>query len=94
MTASSHRLSPAAVQRLLTSTEPWLSCEDCFELLDEYVEARLADASAAAPAMDVHLAACPACAEEAASLTVLVAGDDDIDPEPALRRMRSNASEQ
>lgn len=92
MTASSHRLSPAAVQRLLTSTEPWLSCEDCFELLDEYVEARLADASAA-PAMDVHLAACPACAEEAASLTVLVAGDDDIDPEPALRRMRSNASE-
>jgi anti-sigma factor RsiW len=92
MTASSDRLSAAAVQRLLTSTEPWLSCEDCFELLDEYVEARLADASAAAPAMDVHLAACPACAEEAASLTVLVAGDDDIDPEPALRRMRSNAS--
>jgi anti-sigma factor RsiW len=93
MTANARRLSPAAVQRLVTSTEPWLSCEDCFELLDEYVEARLADASAPAPAMDVHMAACPACAEEAASLTVLVAGDDGIDPEPALRRIGTNASE-
>jgi len=93
MTANARRLSPAAVHRLVTTTEPWLSCEDCFALLDEYVEARLADPSAIAPAMDVHMAACPACAEEAASLTILVAGDDDIDPEPALRRIASNASE-
>lgn len=93
MTANAHRLGPAAVQRLVKTTEPWLSCEDCFELLAEYVEVRLADPSAAAPEMHVHITACPACAEEAASLTVLVAGDDGIDLEPALQRMRSDASE-
>jgi hypothetical protein len=87
MTADAPRLSPAAAQKLVISTEPWLSCEDCFELLDHFVEARLADPSAPARAMDVHLAACPACAEEAVSLTILVAGDDGIDPGPALRRI-------
>jgi anti-sigma factor RsiW len=91
MTANDRRPTAAALQQLVISTEPWLSCEDCFELLDRYVEARLADPSTAAHAMDEHLAACPACAEEAASLTVLVAHDDDIDPGPALRQMRSNA---
>jgi hypothetical protein len=38
--------------------------------------------------MDVHLAACPACAEEAVSLIILVADDNNNDPEPALRRIR------
>ncbi|MGH8825373.1 MAG: hypothetical protein ACRDVN_12980 [Jiangellaceae bacterium] len=88
MTANARRLTPAAVHRLVVMTEPWLSCEDCFELMDGYVEARLADPSTATPAMDVHLAACQACAEEAESLTVLVAHDDNTDPEPALRSIR------
>ncbi|MGH9229457.1 MAG: hypothetical protein ACRD07_12175 [Acidimicrobiales bacterium] len=87
MTADPRHLTAAALQRLAIPTEPWLSCEDCFEQMDGYVEARLADPSTPAPAMDVHLAACPACAEEAASLTVLVAFDDNIDPEPALRHI-------
>jgi hypothetical protein len=41
--------------------------------------------------MDVHLAACPACAEEAVSLIIFVADDDNTDPEPALRRVRRPA---
>jgi hypothetical protein len=93
MTDSARRLTVEALQQLVISTEPWLSCEDCFVLLDGYVEARLADPSTTAPAMDVHLAACSACAEEARSLTVLVAHDDNIDPEPVLRHLRSNSSE-
>ena len=89
MTAKARRLTRAGVYHLTVPTEPWQSCEDCFEQMDGYVDARLADPSSPAPAMDVHLAACPACAEEVESLTVLVARDDDIDPEPALRRIRS-----
>lgn len=91
MTANARRLTPAALERLVVSTDPWLSCEDCFDTMDGYVEALLADASTAAPAMDVHLAACPACAEEAVSLIILVAVDDNTDPEPALRRVRRPA---
>jgi anti-sigma factor RsiW len=89
MTGKNRRLTPAVLHELVISTDPWLSCESCFELMDEYVDARLVDASALATTMDVHLAACPACAEEVESLTVLVARDDGVDPEPALRRIRS-----
>ena len=72
MTANARRLTTTALRQLVVPTEPWLSCEDCFELMDAYVEARLTGRSSTA-AMDVHLAACPACAEEAESLLVLVA---------------------
>jgi hypothetical protein len=91
MTGNARRLTPAVLERLVVPTEPWLSCEDCFEAMDGYVDTLLADASTAAPAMDVHLAACPACAEEAVSLIILVAHDDNTDPEPALRRITSLA---
>ena len=91
MTAKARRLTPAALERLVVSTVLWRSCEDCFDAMDGYGEALLADASTAAPAMDVHLAACPACAEEAVSLMILVADDDNTDPEPALRRVRRPA---
>jgi hypothetical protein len=37
--------------------------------------------------MAVHLAGCAACAEEAQSLLLFVAGRDGVDPAPALRRL-------
>jgi hypothetical protein len=71
------RLAPAAVHRLTLSTDPWLSCEDCFRLVDVYVEGRLGNGSVdLMPEMTVHLAGCPACAEEAGSLLELVAESD------------------
>jgi len=88
MTPRRRRLTPAAAHLLTVSTEPWLSCEDCFALMDAHVEIILADpASTALPAMDVHLRGCAACAEEARSLLLLVADQDGIDPEPASRRL-------
>ena len=36
-------LSSQAAHRLVLDTEPYLSCDDCFALVDTYVEARLAD---------------------------------------------------
>ncbi|MGZ4436568.1 MAG: hypothetical protein ACXVXE_09965 [Nocardioidaceae bacterium] len=67
-------ITPQTARLLTLPTEPWLSCEECFDLMDVYVEAVLADpATTALPEMRVHLAGCPACAEEAESLLALVA---------------------
>jgi hypothetical protein len=81
-------LSPQAARRLTVDTEPYLSCDDCFELVDRYVEALLSDPDHDLPAMRTHLAGCAACAEEARSLLGLVAEQDGLDPAPALRRLQ------
>ena len=61
------------VDRLLGPSEPEVSCEECFELLDEYVDAELAgrDPEGAVPGMAAHLAGCPACREDHESLRAL-----------------------
>jgi hypothetical protein len=87
MTKANTPLSPQAARRLTLDTEPYLSCDDCFNLVDGYVEALLADPDHDLPAMRAHLAGCAACAEEARSLVLLVAGQDGLDPAPALRRL-------
>ncbi len=56
---------------LLGAEGPELSCEECFEALDRYVEAETAGA-AAVPGMAAHLESCPACAEDHESLLALV----------------------
>ncbi len=65
--------------RLLGPADPDLSCEECFEHLDRYVDAELHAGAAAAdaeiPGMRAHLAGCQACAEEHASLLALAADD-------------------
>jgi hypothetical protein len=68
-----------AVERLLGPQGPEVSCEQCFELLDPYVEIELTqggeDADVAIPGMRAHLQGCPACAEDHASLHDLVAAE-------------------
>lgn len=61
--------------RLLGPAEPEVSCEECFDRLDEYVDrdARHGDAAERMPAFAAHLRGCPACAEDHASLRDLVA---------------------
>jgi hypothetical protein len=51
-----------------------LSCEQCFELLDVYVEHEVSgsEADRLIPGMREHLQGCPACAEEHDSLLELV----------------------
>jgi hypothetical protein len=64
---------------LLGSAGPELTCEDCFEHLDRYVELELSghDAEIAAPGMQAHLQGCPACAEDHDSLHALVRSDTE-----------------
>ena len=82
-----HRLTTHTVAQLTLDTEPWLSCDDCFRDVDQYVELVLADDPLPMPAMAAHLRGCPACAEEAETILVLAAADAGLDPEQALRRL-------
>lgn len=68
-------LSAEAIARLTVPTEPYLSCDECFERADGYVEALVHGDAPDDPAMLTHLAACPACAEEVQSLLELVRED-------------------
>ncbi len=63
------------IARLLGPADPEVSCEECFELLDRYVDLELAgeDADARLPGMRAHLQGCPACHEDHESLRELVA---------------------
>jgi hypothetical protein len=58
------------IARLLGPASPEVSCEECFELLDEYVDLELAgaDANRRLPGMREHLQGCPACHEDHESL--------------------------
>jgi anti-sigma factor RsiW len=62
------------LERLLGPTGEELSCERCFDLIDEYVDLEVDghDADAGVPGMRAHLAGCPACREEHESLRALV----------------------
>jgi hypothetical protein len=63
------------IARLLGPSDPEVSCDECFELLDEHVDLELAgeDADTRLPGMREHLQGCPACREDHESLRDLVA---------------------
>jgi hypothetical protein len=60
--------------RLLGPAGPEVSCDECFDQLDRYVELELAgaDADTAIPGMRAHLLGCSACAEDHESLRALL----------------------
>jgi hypothetical protein len=68
---------PHWLDRLLGPDAPELTCEQCFEQLDRYVELERAGAGAdaAVPGMCAHLEGCPACGEDRESLRALVERD-------------------
>jgi hypothetical protein len=91
MTAAQRPLPPEALRRLTADPGPWLSCDDCFRLVDRYVEALLIDTpeppDPELAAMPAHLSGCSACDEEAVTLLVLAATEAGIDPAEALHRL-------
>jgi hypothetical protein len=64
----------ALLGRLLGPSGDELTCEQCFEALDRYVELELAgeDADRRIPGMRPHLDGCAACNEDYHSLLALV----------------------
>jgi hypothetical protein len=68
-------MTPAAdrdrmLKSLLGPAGPEVSCEECFDRLDVYVEVELGggDPDAAVPGLRAHLDGCPACREDYESL--------------------------
>jgi hypothetical protein len=66
---SAHR-AEQLLSTLLGPSRPEVSCEECFEQLDRFVELELAgrDAELALPGVLAHLEGCLACGEEHCSL--------------------------
>jgi hypothetical protein len=62
------------IDRIIGPAGPELTCEQCFEELDRYVEVELSggNADAAVPGMHAHLRGCPACSDDHESLVALV----------------------
>ncbi len=67
----------ALLAALLGPGETEVTCEECFALLDRYVELAHGgdDPDRAIPGMRAHLAGCPACCEDHDSLGALVRAD-------------------
>jgi hypothetical protein len=63
------------IAALLGPDEPELTCEECFDQLNRYVDVELAGSAAdqLVPGMRAHLAGCPACREDHASLADFLA---------------------
>lgn len=76
----SQRLTADAIDRMILITEPWLSCDDCFDRLDDVVEGILTQTRAMDEAFRVHLRGCTVCREEVLSLATLIAPDHGLDP--------------
>ena len=77
MSHNAYRDPDRLLARLIGPSRPELTCEQCFDLLDRYVELELAgaDADGAIPGMDAHLEGCSACAEDRESLRALLLSD-------------------
>lgn len=82
MTENMPGAAAGLVQRLVGPAGPELSCEECFEVLDAYVELELAGAAADArmPRMRPHLLACSACHDDHDSLLALLQADPERYP--------------
>ncbi len=83
-TAGEGSLSAAQAQSVIAPSEPWLSCDDCFEQVDGYIEDLVHHREVLNEPLRVHLARCPACFDEAETLIELVAGDEGQDVEELL----------
>jgi hypothetical protein len=80
-------LTKKAIDNLLTNTDPWLSCDDCFNGHDVVIEELLASGTPPDERFRVHFNACAACLEEARSLAALVAADHGLSADEAVHRL-------
>ena len=71
------RTSPPddVVARLTADTEPYLSCDECFARLDQYVEELVRNPQHQDEARRTHVLNCAACADEAESLLELLTSE-------------------
>lgn len=83
------RLDPEAIERLTSVSEPWLSCDGCFAMIDTAIDALLGgDAHPVLPGpLRVHLLSCTVCHEEAECLAEMIAADHGLSESAAVQRL-------
>lgn len=79
-------LPARALDHLTGDYDPWLSCDECFDLVDGVVDDFVRAGVWASQTFGAHLRGCPACLDEARALVVLVAEDDGMDATAVLDR--------
>jgi hypothetical protein len=69
-------IDAARLAQMLGPAERELTCDQCFQELDRYVELELAgaDAESTIPGLRAHLQGCPACREDHDSLLAYLNG--------------------
>lgn len=81
------RLDQRAISALLADTDPYLSCDDCFDQVDAAIDALLAAGTPLDPPFRTHLASCGVCHEEALALIELIAPEHGVTREEAVARL-------
>lgn len=77
----------AILAQVTGPSEPWMSCDECFDRSDTLLEDFL-DNNVPLPAnFRAHLAGCSACLDEVESLAELAAADRGLDPTAARQRL-------
>lgn len=84
-------LTDSVVDALLVDSQPWLSCDDCFDQADTAVEGLLTGDRDFDEPFRVHLRACGVCMEEALSLATLIAPDFGLTEDQAQTRVTAAA---
>lgn len=87
-------LGSEAIDRLTAYTDPWLSCDDCFEQVDAAIDALLDATAPLTEPFRVHLLSCAVCHEEASSLAALTAADHGLSEVEAAARLDAAVSHQ
>lgn len=84
-------LTDSVIEALLIDSDPWLSCDDCFDQADAAVEGLLTGDREFDEPFRVHLRACGVCLEEALSLATLIAPDFGLTEAQAQSRVAAAA---
>lgn len=87
--STGRRFTAEQVTSLIAVTEPWLSCDGCFDSLDECVDDLVDGADRIDEPLRVHLARCPACLEETETLLILAAEDQQADADDLVARLHA-----
>ena len=85
-------LTSGQAARLTAETEPWMSCDDCFHLMDQHVDTLLNHSRGSSGLPEPfrrHLDNCPACLEEVEGLLCLTALDRGLSERAASKSLRA-----
>lgn len=67
------QLSDLQARQFVVDARPWMSCDECFDHLDEYLDCSSSTDFEWLPAMNAHLTGCQICREEVESMLVFLA---------------------